>query len=167
MHRTEEILKEINELYKKIGISIEMAKGYLAGIIDGEGSVYCNGKKAYVSVGSTDTDIIFRIIECLDVLGVRYSIYRNQIKSGKEFYNISIPRRQVEKLIELPYGCERKIEKMKKVVEETRAIEYKKAYISEEEWKLIKEENISEWAKRNKVHEETAKRWKNERNRIH
>jgi hypothetical protein len=162
--RTGEIVKEISALYEKIGISIEAAQGYIAGIIDGEGSVFRNRKKAYVSVGSTDTDIIFRIIECLEVLDIRYSIYviRNKTITGKDFYNITIPRRQVNKLISFPFGCIRKVKKIKEVIETTRPIEYKKSYISEEEWDRLLEEDLGEWSKRNRVHKETAARWKRE-----
>ena len=160
--RTELLKKEVC-IYPPSGISKEAARGYLAGIIDGEGSVYCKGKKAYVSIASTDSDIVFRILECLDLFQINYSLYKSVLKSGKGCYTVSIRRRNLDKLVGLPYGCGRKLEKLKIAIDSTRPIFYKKSYISEEEWKKLDNENFKQWAARNGVSGETARKWRNER----
>lgn len=56
------------------------AASYLAGMIDGEGHVRVH-KNRSVSVANTDSDLIEAVVECCDVLGLRYKVQQGSYDS--------------------------------------------------------------------------------------
>lgn len=88
--------------------SNEYAIGWLAGMIDGEGSVYLSrikyGQSKYVKISSTTPELIEGVQSVLDLIGVSYSvtsrIYDNP--KWKPIYNVLVyGRENLEKMSEV------------------------------------------------------------------
>lgn len=107
----------------------DMALGYLAGIIDGEGTI-TNSKKGNrrVVIYNTDQSIIDVTCEVLDMLEIEFKVYKRQ-----KMQMIHISRLQnLRKLEEVPIRCTKKIVKLRKAIEG-----YKKMPDSEQIRELI------------------------------
>lgn len=100
------------------------SRGYLAAMIDAEGTVQlgnasAKGRKGYtrlVVIYNTDRAIIDHTCECLDGLGISYSLYLQEPKGfgTKKLYRITVSGREnLRKLIPLPIQSE----KLDKLVE--------------------------------------------------
>jgi hypothetical protein len=86
-------------------------RGYLAGLIDGEGHVEFRWNEKYrqytrvVDICNTDPAIIAHASYCLDALGISHRIgqYRAKTNAGKTLHRIFITGREnMRKLIQLP-----------------------------------------------------------------
>jgi hypothetical protein len=66
----------------------EAAAAYLAGMIDGEGSVTL----AEVVIYNTEDDLIAACERCCQVLGIEYRLHRYERPTGKPIYYLRIRR---------------------------------------------------------------------------
>lgn len=94
--------------------------GYLAGIFDGEGSV--NTTCRYLTIGNTDRDIIDRVCECLDVLGISYTMPNPNIVAGyRPMQRITIGKRaNIQKFLDIVPVTPVKEVKIREVLESYR-----------------------------------------------
>jgi hypothetical protein len=82
-------------------------RGYLASMIDGEGTVQYVIKKGHnvrnVSISNTDTGIIGHVCYCLDTLGIGYWMNERMPYTRKKLYTVNISTRSgIQKLMQLP-----------------------------------------------------------------
>lgn len=105
--------------------SIDEARGYLAGLIDGEGTVgdqRCpSGPRRHVSIANTDPEIIMRALAACQMLGIRASVYhRADLPSRPDHWadcmDVRITgRSDLERIAELPL-CPRKRERLQRLL---------------------------------------------------
>jgi hypothetical protein len=91
----------------------EVALGYVAAMIDGEGSISPSSRNMSVRIGNTDPSIIEATCEALDVLEIEYSVltYANGVQS------VNIYRlRNFKKLAEVPIRSAAKIKKLQTIL---------------------------------------------------
>jgi hypothetical protein len=89
---------------------VRIALGYLAGIIDGEGSISCTSRNMVIRISNTEYSIIQATCECLDLLGVEYIVHEHKrTNHWKDFWIIGIYRlSNFQKLAEVPLRSENK-----------------------------------------------------------
>lgn len=86
----------------------EQASWWLAGIIDGEGSVYHKGSSREVVITNTDERILNRVREVLDLLGVEFSEHWERLPDRKPCCRIYVVgRRNLVRLGRLPLQSEK------------------------------------------------------------
>jgi thymidylate synthase (FAD) len=120
---------------------------YIAGILDGEGTVYIGKNQVRISIYNTDIECINRIRSFLCDNKIQTNISsRKRKKTHKECYNLSIDKRDSVELfmdIILPYTIIKK-EKIIKAIEKLDRINKKNnKEFTEKEIELIKDKKLS------------------------
>lgn len=71
-------------------LSLDYIKGFIIGLIEGEGTICLIKYSPTIQVGNTDKQIVDYYTFCLDSLKIPYKIYSRILKSGKIFTRVDI-----------------------------------------------------------------------------